>query len=66
MPMTKIDHIVATAGAIGVLIKLVADMLGEPVSEVRKRVLDQVAKDAADPSDETDSIAETIDGALPD
>lgn len=64
--MTKTDAIIGAAGTIGALIQLIADMLGEPLEDVRKRVLAQVAKDAADPSDETDPIAEAIDRAMPD
>lgn len=63
--MSKTDAVIAAAGTIGMLIKMVADMLGEPVSDVRKRVLAQVAKDAADPSDETDPVASAIDADMP-
>jgi len=57
--------ITGIAGAIGLLIKAVAEMVGEPVADVRKRVLAQIAKDAADPSDETDAVADAIDASLP-
>lgn len=63
--MSKTDAIISAAGTIGMLIKLVADMLGEPLADVRKRVLAQIAKDAADPTDETDPISEAIDAAMP-
>lgn len=55
--------IAGIAGAIGLLIKFVADMIGEPLEDVRKRVLAQLAADAADPSDETDAISTEIDKA---
>lgn len=57
--------ILGVAGAIGTLIKLVADMLGEPVADVRKRVLAQVAADAADSRDETDVVVGEIDKDMP-
>lgn len=58
--------IIGAAGAIGALIKLVADLLGEPLDDVRKRVLAEVEKAASDPRDETDKVAAAIDADLPD
>lgn len=63
---SKVDAILGAAGAVGVLIQLVADMLGEPVADVRRRVLKVVAETANDPSDETDVVADSIDADLPD
>jgi hypothetical protein len=63
--VSNTDAIIGAAGAIGSLIKLVADLLGEPLEDVRKRVLAQVAADAADPHDETDAAAAAIDADLP-
>lgn len=57
--------IIAAAKTIGDLISMVASMLGEPVDDVRKRVLDRIKADAADPSDETDKVADAIDADLP-
>lgn len=57
--------IASIAGAIGLLIKAVADALGEPLEDVRKRVLAQVQADAADPSDETDEVLKAIEVDLP-
>lgn len=57
--------IAGIAGAVGLLIKMIADMTGEPVSDVTKRVLAQVAADAANPSDETDPVVEIIDRNMP-
>jgi hypothetical protein len=63
--VSKVDEVIAAAGVIGQLIKMIADMTGEPLADVRKRVLAQVAKDAADPSDETDKVADAIDADMP-
>lgn len=52
------------AAAIGMLIKILADAMGEPVADVRKRVLAQVELDAADITDETDTLSAAIDKAL--
>jgi hypothetical protein len=57
--------IAGVAGAVGALINVVADALGEPVDDVRKRVLAQIEKDATDPRDETDVVAGKIDSDLP-
>ncbi len=57
--------ITGIVSAIGALISGVAKAMGEPVADVRKRVLAQIARDAADPSDETDAIATEIDNNLP-
>jgi NADPH:quinone reductase-like Zn-dependent oxidoreductase len=61
----KIDAILGAAGAIGLLIKAVADAMGEPIADVRARVLAQVKADAADPTDETDKVSAEIDADLP-
>jgi len=53
------------AGAVGILIKVVADAMGEPVADVQKRVLARIEADAADPTDETDTEAAAIDADLP-
>lgn len=52
------------AAAIGMLIKILADAMGEPIADVRKRVLAQVELDAADITDETDTLSDAIDKAL--
>ncbi len=51
------------AAAIGLLIKILADAMSEPVAEVRKRVLAQVEADARDSTDETDDLSAEIDAA---
>lgn len=58
--------IAGIASAVGAMIKVVADLVGEPVADVRKRVLDRIKADAADPTDETDTEAKAIDADLPD
>ena len=63
--MSNADAILGAAGAIGTLIKAIADAMGEPVADVRARVLAQVKADAADPSDETEKAAAAIDADLP-
>lgn len=63
--MANDSPIAVVAGIIGQLITFVANQLGEPVADVRKRVLAQIAADAADPTDETDAAAAEIDAALP-
>jgi hypothetical protein len=50
-------------GAIGLVIKLIADQMGEPVADVRKRVIAELNKPAVD---DTDAIAGEIDAAMPD
>lgn len=55
--------IAGIAGAIGMLIKAVADAVGEPVADVRRRVLAQVERDAMDSTDETDALSDLIDEA---
>lgn len=57
--------IIGLAGAIGTLITILADAMGEPVATVRKRVLAQVEHDARDQTDETDDLLDLIDGNLP-
>lgn len=65
--MTSNESTIAgIAGAIGSLIKVIADMIGEPVEDVRKRVLDRIKADAVDPSDETDKVADALDADMPD
>jgi hypothetical protein len=59
------DAIGAGAKLILGLIELIAKQLGEPVADVRKRVLKVVADTAKDPSDETDPVADAIDADLP-
>ncbi len=61
----KLDAIGAVAKLILGMIALVAKQLGEPVADVRRRVLKVVADTANDPSDETDTVADAIDADLP-
>jgi hypothetical protein len=60
------ELIAQIAAMVGKLISAVATMIGEPEDIVRARVLEQLKKDAADPSDETDKVAAEIDADLPD
>ncbi len=53
------------AAAIGMLIKILADAMSEPVADVRKRVLAKVEADARDSTDETDDLSAAIDAAMP-
>lgn len=59
------ELIKTVAVAVGLLIKGLAEAAGEPVADVRKRVVAEIERTAADPSDETDVVAADIDGALP-
>lgn len=59
------DAIGGVAKLILGMIELVAKQLGEPVADVRKRVLKAVADAAKDPTDETDPVADAIDADLP-
>lgn len=52
------------AAAIGMLIKILADAMGEPIADVRTRVLAQVERDALDITDETDTLSAAIDAAM--
>jgi hypothetical protein len=62
---SKLDAIGAGAKLILGLIELIAKQMGEPVADVRKRVLAEVKATAKDPSDETDPVADAIDADLP-
>ena len=52
-------------GALGSLIKLIADALGESTADVAKRVAADAAAKAKDPSDETDKVSDAIDADMP-
>ena len=65
MAIDKVAAILGAAAAVAKIIELVADMLGEPLVDVRKGVLAQCVKDAADPTDETDTASSAIDADLP-
>ena len=51
------------ASVIGKLIVILAEAMGEPVADVRKRVLAQVEHDARDITDATDDVLSSIDEA---
>ncbi len=53
------------SSVIGKLIVVLADAMGEPVADVRKRVLAQVEHDARDITDETDDVLSSINSTLP-